>query len=262
MSDEGRARLQSRFVELYDVMARLRRDCPWDREQTHASLRRFLLEETYEVLEALDAGDVAELRGELGDLMFQIWFHAEVAAEHDAGFDLADVLESITAKLRRRHPHVFADVQADDAETVARNWEQLKMSEGRDSVLDGVPATLPALAAAEAIQEKASAVGFDWTEIKDVAAKVREETEELAREIEAGSPRDRLTHELGDLLFSLTNLGRHLDVGAEDCLRAANARFSRRFRHVEGGARASGRKLSAMTLDEMDALWEQAKREE
>lgn len=257
-------RLWTAFSKLTEVMARLRQECPWDRKQTHASLRRYLLEETYELLEALDGGDLGDIKGELGDLMFQVWFHAELAAEGDQGFDLADVLTAITSKLVRRHPHVFGDTKADDATAVKRNWEAIKLAEGRTSVIDGVPRTLPALAAAHAIQDKVAAVGFDWARSEDVLAKVHEELHELAAEAVAERKPDprRVREELGDVLFAVVNYGRHLGLDGEDALREANLRFTRRFQRVEDLAKEAGTALPQMTLEEMDALWNRAKKEE
>ena len=260
------ARLQAAFLRLSEVMAALRVGCPWDKAQTHESLRRFLLEECYEVLEALDARDDAALCGELGDLLFQIWFHAEVASERAGAFDLSDVVEAICSKLVRRHPHVFAQAEAADADAVKKNWEQIKLDEGRKSVLEGVPKALPALLEAQVIQSKASAIGFDWPEIAGVVEKLREEIEELAAEVDAVKEdeerRRAIEHELGDLLFSVVNVSRHLGHSAEDALRCASARFRRRFVHVEDAVRNSERSMDEVSLEELDRFWGQAKMEE
>jgi tetrapyrrole methylase family protein/MazG family protein len=249
---------------LQEIMARLRAPaggCPWDREQTHHSLRKYLLEETYECLEALDSHDVAALQEELGDLLLQIVFHAQVADE--AGeFDLGDVVAGISAKLIRRHPHVFGDRTAHDAETVLRNWEALKRAEragaaqAERSMLDGVPRAMPALAYSQAIQERAARVGFDWPGVDGVLEKVAEEAREVAR---AASPEAR-HEELGDLLFVLVRLAGWLGVDAEDALRAANQKFRARFAAMEAAAGAAGKTLDQYDAAGLDALWIAAKR--
>lgn len=244
------------------ICARLRAPdgCPWDREQTHASLRNNLLEECYEVLEALDAEDMERLGEELGDLMMQVYLHAQLAREEGA-FDLADVFAGISAKLIRRHPHVFGKTSVASSAEVLRNWEAIKSAEraeegDKGSLLDGVPKTLPALAYAQAIGRRAARVGFDWTRVEEVWAKVEEEMAELRR----ARPEER-AEELGDLLFALVNLARWLGVEAEDALRATNAKFHRRFAWLERQARASGRPLEQLPMAEMDALWEEAKKQ-
>ena len=253
-----------RFGELVQIMARLRGEngCPWDREQTHASIKPYLLEETYEVLESIDENDPAKLEEELGDLALQIVFHAQMADE--AGlFTIADVLRGINEKLRRRHPHIFGDVKADTAQEVLFNWEQIKKLErekaqGRASLLDGVPRELPALLRAHRLQEKASRVGFDWNEARQVFQKVEEELAELRAAMESEQP-DRMEAELGDLLFSLVNLGRFIAVNPEDALRKTIARFIDRFQYIEEELARRGTAPGQVTLDEMDALWDEAK---
>ncbi|MFT7620326.1 MAG: tetrapyrrole methylase family protein/MazG family protein [Planctomycetota bacterium] len=261
MSDE---RLVNSIQDLSKVMKRLRQDCPWDRRQTHSSLRRYLLEECYEVLDCLDRGDDQALKGELGDLLFQIWFHCEMANENEAGFDLSDVVTGVTEKLVRRHPHVFESGEGVDEVWVKKNWQELKMAEGRRSILEGVPIGMPSLQVAHALQEKAAHVGFDWPNYRDVLEKVKEELDEFLVEQEKdeqsavdGAPDVR--GEFGDLLFSLVNVGRWLRVSPEDALRETNIKFRRRFLHIEDSARTAGKKLDDMTLDEMDALWDEAK---
>lgn len=247
------------------ICARLRGPggCPWDREQTHASLRNNLLEECYEVLEALDRGDLEELRRELGDLLMQVFLHAQLAREEGA-FDLGDVLAGINAKLIRRHPHVFGQVEAPDSETVLRNWEAIKAAErgaeGKEggSLLDGLPRSLPALAFAQAVGRRVARVGFDWTHVDEVWAKVEEEMAELRQ---AANEEER-AGELGDLLFALVNLARWLGVDAEDALRTTNEKFCRRFAWLEAEAARRGVPLERMPLADMDALWEQAKERE
>jgi tetrapyrrole methylase family protein/MazG family protein len=253
-----------RFGELVQIMARLRGEngCPWDREQTHASIKPYLLEETYEVLESIDENDPAKLEEELGDLALQVVFHAQMADE--AGlFTIADVLRGINEKLRRRHPHIFGDVKADTAQEVLFNWEQIKKLErekaqGRASLLDGVPRELPALLRAHRLQEKASRVGFDWNEARQVFQKVEEELAELRAAMESEQP-DRMEAELGDLLFSLVNLGRFIAVNPEDALRKTIARFIARFQYIEEELARRGTAPGQVTLDEMDALWAEAK---
>lgn len=253
-----------RFGELVQIMARLRGEngCPWDREQTHASIKPYLLEETYEVLESIDENDPAKLEEELGDLALQVVFHAQMADE--AGlFTIADVLRGINEKLRRRHPHIFGDVKADTAQEVLFNWEQIKKLErekaqGRASVLDGVPRELPALLRAHRLQEKASRVGFDWNEARQVFQKVEEELAELRAAMESEQP-DRMEAELGDLLFSLVNLGRFIAVNPEDALRKTIARFIARFQYIEEELARRGTAPGQVTFEEMDALWSEAK---
>lgn len=262
----SRERIEKAVAELFDVMARLRRECPWDRRQSHESLRRYLLEECHEVLDALDRGDREELKEELGDLLFQIWFHAEVASEHpDEPFGLADVLDGVRRKLIRRHPHVYGEKKIEDAETVRVDWERMKMQEGRSSRLEGLPPGLPALQAAMVLQEKAAKVGFDWPAIGPVLDKVREELDELQAELPEGAPgapSPALRAEFGDLLFALVNLGRWLGLNAEDALRETNLKFRRRFRHVESRAEEEGVPLEEAGLERMDGWWDEAKEAE
>ncbi len=251
---------------LIELMARLRDPdggCPWDREQTFATIAPYTLEEAYEVADAIERDEFGELRDELGDLLFQVVFHARMAEE--AGlFGFADVVTSIVDKMTRRHPHVFGDVEMRDAEAQTRAWEAQKAqeranrAEGEHSVLDGVPVSLPALVRAEKLQKRAARVGFDWTEPTGVLEKVGEELEEVRAELAAGD-RDRLHQELGDLLFSCVNLARHTGVDPEGALRAASNRFERRFRGVESHLRRGGRTPEQATLEEMDVLWEQVK---
>jgi len=246
--------------------ARLRIECPWDREQTHHTLARHLLEEAYEALEAIerlpteapdgepDIPAYLELEEELGDLLLQVVFHATLATEAGV-FGIEEVAESIRRKLVARHPHVFGEVEAETAEHVMANWERLKRDEkGRDSLLDGVPRSLPALARANEMQARAAGVGFDWPDVEGVLAKVREEIEEV---VEAAGEPERVRHEMGDLLFSAVNLSRRLGVDPEQALRGATDRFDRRFRSIEEAGDPAG-----MTLEEMDAHWERANRAE
>jgi MazG family protein len=255
--------------ELIKVMERLRhpqQGCPWDREQTFATIAPYTLEEAYEVAEAIARADMAELRDELGDLLFQVVFHAQMARE--AGhFDFDDVVRAIVDKMVRRHPHVFADVQVADAAEQTRRWEAQKAEEraakgggAAPSVLDGVAVALPALVRAEKLQKRAARVGFDWPDVAGPLAKVHEEIGEVEAELRQGAPREQVAGEIGDLLFAVVNLARHSGVDAEAALRGASLKFERRFRHVEQALRDDGRDLSQATLEEMDALWETAKR--
>ncbi len=256
---------------LHEIMVRLRdpeRGCPWDRVQTLESLKPCVLEETYELLAAMDRPqDEANYIEELGDVLLQIMFQS-VMAEVAGRFTFDDVANAIADKLVHRHPHVFGDVKADDPATVLRNWEQLKQlehrKEARHSALDGVPRALPGLLKAQRTQEKAARVGFDWPDAKGPLAKIREELAELEAEIAARksdnpADSDAVKRELGDLVFAVANLARHLKVDAESAVGLTTEKFARRFRSVEAGAKASGRALKDMTLGEMDALWDEAK---
>jgi MazG family protein len=252
------------FGQLVEIMARLRGDngCPWDREQSPESIKPYLLEETYEVLEAIDEQDSGKLCEELGDLLLQIVFHAQMAEEAGA-FTIGDVLTAINDKLIRRHPHVFGDVKAETAQEVLFNWEQIKQTERQrtsrqPSLLDGVPRELPALLRAHRLQEKASRVGFDWKEAQEVFRKVEEELHELRTAMQGQAP-GRVEAELGDLFFALVNLSRFLAVNPEEALRKTIARFIARFRYIEEELARRGRKLGQTSLEEMDALWAEAK---
>lgn len=250
------------FERLVEIMATLRgpQGCPWDRDQTRESLKAFLIEEAYEVLEALDHGGKETLQEELGDLLLQVVFHAQVAAELGE-FRMEDVLEHVTDKLVRRHPHVFGETRAETPAEALSNWERLKQAERggvqEASALSGVPKTLPALLRAQRLQDKAARVGFDWGETAPVLHKVEEELTELKTAI--GRDREAVEAELGDLFFSLVNLARFLDLNAEEALRKCVEKFTRRFRHVETMIAARGKSLTESSLEEMDALWEEAK---
>jgi MazG family protein len=253
------------FTRLVDIMGRLYAPggCPWDREQTPASLRPYLLEEAYEVIDAIDAGDPEKLRDELGDLLLQVVFQAELAAA--AGrFTVADVAHAIAEKLVRRHPHVFGDVQVRDAEEVVRNWTRIKSEERRsagepEDPFSAVPKVLPALVRAEELGEKAAHRGLDWASADGVLAKVREEVEELAAAVRSGD-RAATERELGDLLLAVTSVARHAKLSAELALAAANRRFVARARHVLAAADAAGRRLADLTPEEVERLWTAAKR--
>ncbi len=258
---------QRRFDELVAILHRLRSPggCPWDAEQTHDSLRPYLIEEAYEVLEALDARDDRELRDELGDLLLQVVFHSELAAERRA-FTIDDVVENICAKLVRRHPHVFADVVVGSSAEVERNWSNIKKAERRErghehsSAIDGVPRALPSLTRAHRVGEKASSVGFDWTKADDVRAKIREELAEAEAAAEAGDE-EALAGEIGDLLFAITSWARLSGVHAELALERALAKFSLRFRRLETSFREDGKELAASTAEELERAWQRAKSE-
>jgi MazG family protein len=251
---------------LVDIMARLRAPggCPWDREQTMESLRPYLVEEAYEVLDAIDRGDLGGVRDELGDVLLQVFFHSEIAAE-SGHFRLADVARAIADKLVRRHPHVFADVTVQDADEVVRNWRRIKAEEqraaGRETapgLLAGVPGGLPSLARAQQVGDKLAHAGFDWPDLDAVLAKLDEERDELAAAVRGGD-RAAAARELGDVLLTLTSVARHLDVQAEMTLRDAVSRLTRRVAHVETAARASGRGLDDLDAAERDRLWDAAK---
>jgi tetrapyrrole methylase family protein/MazG family protein len=251
------------FDRLMEIMRRLRAPggCPWDAEQTHESLKRYLLEECYEVIEAIDTNDPALLKEELGDLMLQPVFHAAIA-EETGGFTMDEVLDTICDKLVRRHPHVFGDQVVKSASEQVANWERIKKKEKGDerkSALSGVPPHLPALLKAQKITEKAARVGFDWERVDQVFAKVLEELKEFEETMEARD-QERMEAELGDLLFAIVNLGRFLALDPEEALRKTIDRFSRRFGHVEESLLAAGRHLQEASLEEMDRLWEEAKK--
>ncbi len=252
------------FSRLVDIMARLRAPggCPWDLAQSRQDLKPYLVEETYEVLDAIDQGDPAMLREELGDLLLQVVFHAQIAEEEGA-FAVEDVCRGINEKLIRRHPHVFGEVKADTPGQVLQNWEAIKKGEkGEDaSVLAGVPKVLPALLKAYRLQQKAARVGFDWEERQQVEAKVREEWAELNEAVAEGE-KEHIREEMGDFLFALVNLSRFLDMDPEDALQFANAKFMRRFKGIENEARTRGRDLHGMSLQEMDELWDLMKQRE
>lgn len=248
-----------KFKEFVDVVYRLRKECPWDKEQTHQSLRRCLLEESYEVLEAIDKNDKSELKKELGDLILQVIFHS-ILGEETGDFTLKDVLEGETAKLIYRHPHVFGEKKDIDSSQVKTNWEKLKMKEGRESVIDGIPAELPALFKAYRIQEKASKIGFDWKEKEPVYNKILEEVNELKENIEGGKPHEDIEDEFGDVLFSIVNYARFINVNPEDALRRTIEKFSSRFREMEKGFIEEGRDIHTLTLEEMDDRWNKIKK--
>lgn len=248
------------FARLVALMARLREPggCPWDREQSLHSLRPYLLEETYEVLEALEHDDAAAHREELGDLLFQVVFQARIR-EEEGHFDAGAVADGIREKLERRHPHVFGDVQVSDRDEVARNWHAIKAREKkRESALDGIPAAMPALLRAGRIGAKAATVGFDWPDLEGVLDKLDEEKAELLAARATGDPA-AITHELGDLLFTVVNLARHLGVEPETALQQATSRFEKRFRTMEADLKANGRTVAETDAATLDAAWRRVK---
>jgi MazG family protein len=247
------------FGRLLDIMDELREKCPWDREQTFESLRNLTIEETYELAESISDGDIPEMKKELGDILLHIVFYSKIASENDV-FDITGVIDSICEKLIYRHPHVFGDVDVEgSSEKVKKNWEQLKQHEGNRSVLSGVPAGLPALIKANRIQEKVRAVGFDWDVREQIWDKVNEELNELREEIKAGNPAET-EKEFGDLLFSVVNAARLYNIDPETALEKTNRKFINRFNFLEKNTMKKGRALKDMTLDEMNEIWEQAKK--
>ncbi len=247
--------------KLTDIMAALRSDkgCPWDREQTRESLKPFLLEETYELLEALDEGNPESIKEELGDLLFQIVFHCRIAKERKE-FDMSDVIEKISAKMIKRHPHVFGKTKFKSIKDFRKYWEDEKKREGkkRESILEGVPKALPSLLRAHKLQKRAAGVGFDWEKTGDVIKKLEEEVKEFKRALKK-KKQSEIEDELGDIFFMLVNISRFIGVNPEDALRKTISKFISRFRYIEMKAAEKRKSLSGMTLKEMDALWDEAK---
>lgn len=246
-----------KFEDLVEIVKILRTECPWDRKQTHQSIKDNLIEEAYEAVEAIDQNDLDELKKELGDLLLHVVFHSRMATETES-FNIRDVIYSIQEKLIRRHPHVFGDTEAGNEQEVAANWEAIKMKEGKESVLDGLPAHLPALIKAQRMQEKAANVGFDWPEWRQVWEKLEEELSELKEVLEMKDIK-KSEEEFGDLLFSLVNVGRFFNLNAEDSLRLTNSKFVKRFRYIEKQIQNSDRTMDEVSLEEMDVFWEEAK---
>jgi len=246
------------FDRLLTIMDELREQCPWDKKQTMQSLRHLTIEETYELGDAILDNDLNEIKKELGDLLLHIVFYARIGSEASA-FDIADVANDICEKLISRHPHIYGDVEVADEEEVKQNWEKLKLKEGKKSVLEGVPRSLPALVKASRIQDKVAGVGFDWEKPRQVFEKLQEELAELQHEIKEGDKK-RVEAEFGDVLFSMINYARFLDVNPEDALERTNKKFIKRFQYLESKAKENQRALRDMTLAEMDVFWEQAKK--
>lgn len=246
------------FEDLVKIMSILRKECPWDRKQTHESIKDLMIEEIYEAIDAIDNTDMEELKKELGDLLLHVVFHSEMANE-TGSFDIGDVIYGIQEKLIRRHPHVFAQEEAKNSEQVVKNWESIKMKEkGRSSVLGGVPRNLPALLRAQRMQEKAAAVGFDWPDWKEAWEKLEEELEELRVTVEEDNEEER-RKEFGDLLFSMVNIARKFNIDAEDSLRLTNNKFQSRFNYIEKKLAESNRTVLDAGLQEMDEIWNEAK---
>jgi XTP/dITP diphosphohydrolase len=249
------------FERLLNIMDDLRKDCPWDKEQTMESLRHLTIEEVYELSDAILQKDLDAVKGELGDLMLHIVFYAKIGSEKKA-FDIYDVLEAISDKLVYRHPHIYGDVKVSGADEVKDNWEKLKLKEGKKSVLEGVPKSLPPLVKAYRIQEKVKGVGFEWKNREDVWAKVKEELEELREEVDNNAPKEKIEDEFGDLLFALVNYARYIGINPEDALEKTNKKFIRRFQYIETESAKDGKKVEDMSLEEMDEYWVKAKTEE
>ena len=248
------------FDKLLTIMEELREKCPWDRKQTIESLRHLTIEETFELSDAIIDGDMAEIRNELGDILLHIVFYAKIGSEKEA-FDITSVIENLCDKLVRRHPHIYGDITAEDEETVKQNWEKIKLQEiGNKQVLGGVPRSLPAMIKAMRIQEKASGVGFDWEEKHQVWDKVEEEMQEFKEAYDAEAfDKEKASGEFGDLLFSLINYARFIDINPEEALEKTNKKFIRRFEFMEHAAKERGLKIGDMSLPELDRIWNQAK---
>jgi XTP/dITP diphosphohydrolase len=254
----SRAQQLQAFDRLLTIMDELREQCPWDKKQTLQSLRHLTIEETYELGDAILDNDLQEVKKELGDLLLHIVFYAKIGSE-TKDFDIADVLTFVCDKLVHRHPHIYADVKVDNEEDVKRNWEKLKLKEGNKSVLEGVPKSLPALVKASRIQEKVAGVGFDWEKPEQVWEKVEEELGEFQDEVKKGNA-DEMEAEFGDVLFSLINYAKHLNINAENALERTNKKFIKRFQYLEQKSIGLGKQLEDMTLKEMDVYWEEAKK--
>ncbi len=246
------------FERLLNIMDELREKCPWDKKQTIESIRHLTIEETYELSDAIIEKDMVNIKKELGDVLLHIVFYSRIASETN-DFNIADVINSLCEKLIFRHPHVYGNVKVDNEQQVKENWEVLKLKEGNKSVLGGVPASLPALIKASRIQEKARAVGFDWDKPEQVWEKVQEEIAEFKHEIDTQESKEKIEAEFGDVLFSLINYARFMEINPEDALEKTNKKFIKRFQFLESEASKSGKKLSDMTLAEMDVYWNKAK---
>lgn len=251
------------FERLLHIMDDLRANCPWDKKQTLESLRHLTIEETYELSDAILSADMPEIKKELGDIMLHLVFYAKIASETN-DFNITDVLNSVCEKLINRHPHIYGDIEVQNEEDVKRNWEQIKLKEGNKSVLGGVPASLPALVKASRIQEKARGVGFDWEEKTQVWAKVEEEMQEFKNEFnaedESAIDHEKAEGEFGDLLFSLINYARFININPENALEKTNKKFIKRFQYLEHKAKENGKQLHDMSLAEMDIFWDEAKK--
>lgn len=259
----------SKFTDFIGIVKRLRKECPWDREQTNDSIKSNTIEEAYEVVEAIDNKNYDELKKELGDLLLHVVFHTQIAEEQNY-FKIDDVIDSIQSKLIRRHPHVFGETKVSDSNEVKKNWEEIKLSEGRESVLDGVPHNLPALQRANRLQEKAAKVGFDWEKKEDVWEKVIEEIQEMheIEKIKSQSDKNanindlnnKLEKEIGDVFFAMVNYARFLGINPEDALRKTNNKFIKRFNYVQKKVKESGKTINESNLEEMDKYWNESKK--
>lgn len=245
------------FEDLINIIKQLRKECPWDRKQTHESLKDHLIEETYETIEAIDNKDFSSLKKELGDVLLQVVFHS-IMADEKKEFDVGDVIRSIQQKMIQRHPHVFGDLEASDAQQVSENWENIKLSEGKESVLEGIPNRLPALIRAQRMQEKAANVGFDWPKKSQVWDKLDEEIQEFKETLQKADQESQ-QKEFGDLLFSLVNVGRTYGLIAENSLRSTNRKFIERFQYIEEQLQKNNITISEASLKQMDQYWEEAK---
>jgi XTP/dITP diphosphohydrolase len=246
------------FKRLLEIMDRLRAECPWDKKQTLNSLRHLTIEEVYELSDAIMEGDMQEIKKELGDLFLHLVFYSKIGSEQNA-FDVEGVLDAVCEKLIHRHPHIYGNIEVQDEEEVKANWEKLKLKEGKKSVLEGVPVSMPALLKAIRIQDKASGIGFDWQEKSRVWDKVKEEMEELEEVVEKGHEHNKIEEEFGDVLFSLVNYARFLKINPEDALERCNKKFISRFQHIENKAREKNKQLVDMSLEEMEKYWNDAK---
>jgi len=253
----SRAQQLEAFNRLLDIMDELREKCPWDQKQTLESLRHLTIEETYELADAILDNDLQEIKKELGDVLLHIVFYAKIGSEKKA-FDIADVANAISDKLVDRHPHIYGDVVVENEEDVKQNWEKLKLKEGKNSVLEGVPKSLPAVVKANRIQDKVAGVGFDWEEPQQVWEKVQEELSELNEEVKKGNKKN-IESEFGDVLFSMINYARFIGVNPENALEKTNKKFIKRFQFLEAAAKKEGKELSDMSLTEMDVHWENSK---
>ena len=253
----SRAKQLQAFDRLLTIMNELRAQCPWDKKQTMESLRHLTIEETYELGNAILDNNLGEIKNELGDLLLHIVFYAKIGSETQ-DFDIADVCDSICDKLIHRHPHIYGDVKVNNADDVKRNWENLKLKEGKKSVLEGVPKSLPALVKANRIQEKVAGVGFDWENPNQVWEKVEEELNEFKAELQLGN-KEKIESEYGDVLFSMVNYARFLDINPENALERTNKKFTKRFQYLESKTKILNKPLKDMTLAEMNVFWEEAK---
>lgn len=250
---------KEKFDELVKIMKRLRMECPWDKEQTFDSIKAATIEETYEVIEAIDHKDYDELKSELGDLLLHIVFYSTMA-EEEGLFKIEDVIETINSKLIRRHPHIFGNTKVNGNKEIERNWETIKMSEGRNSILEGIPNSLPELHKAARIQEKVSKIGFDWEKKEDVWEKVIEEIDEMQENEQSGDI-EKIEEELGDVFFALINYSRFLGINAENALRKTNRKFIKRFQYIEQRLKEKNKNITESNLEEMNKYWEESKSE-